>query len=89
MLPPLTLHYNPMAGFEVKAAQDLPELTLLCEYLGQVRYESQTVDSQNDSIMELLCSKDGSESSLCVVPEVFSNVARFFNGINNSEKGSK
>ena len=42
----------------------------------------------NDSIMELMCSGNP-DSSLVVIPYVWANVARFFNGINNSQVGSK
>jgi len=45
-------------------------------------------DTTNDSIFELLCSGDP-KTSLVVAPNKYSNVARFFNGINNSEKDSK
>ena len=38
--------------------------------------------------MELLCTGDP-KTSLNVAPERYSNVARFFNGINNSVAGSK
>jgi hypothetical protein len=58
-------------GFNVRAACDMPELTLLCEYLGEVRTEAQTLDnpelSINDSIMELL-NTENRKTSLNVVP---------------------
>ena len=94
-LPPLTLKYDEQQGFYVEAACNMQELTLVAEYLGQVRTGAQTLNDTNDSIMELLCHKrqaDGSEDpeqSLVIVPYQFANAARFFNGINNSKKGSK
>ena len=88
MLPPVILKTDPICGFYVEAASDLPELTLLAEYLGQVRTDTQTMTDSNDSIMELLCSGNPN-SSLVVIPYVWANVARFFNGINNSQVGSK
>ena len=42
----------------------------------------------NDSIMELLATQSPAKS-LVVVPYEHANAARFFNGINNSEKDSK
>ena len=81
--------YDGMQGFYVKAATDLPELALLAEYLGQVRTDQQTMYDTNDSIMELLTVPNRRTESLVVVPYSFANVARFFNGINNSEKDSK
>jgi hypothetical protein len=38
--------------------------------------------------MELLDTGD-SDTSLAIVPENFSNIGRFFNGINNNLKESK
>ena len=60
-----------------------------------MRTDEQIKKLSNDSIMELLCCKLANSEisdlsqSLNVVPLSFSNVARFFNGINNNEKGSK
>ena len=45
-------------------------------------------NDKNDSIMELL-SSENPKSSLVVVPYEHANVARFFNGINNNQLGSK
>ena len=66
----------------------MPEFTLLAEYLGQVRNDEQIQYDTNDSIMELL-STENPKTSLVVVPYTHANIARFFNGINNSEKNSK
>ena len=88
VLPPVIMHHDPIQGFYVAAARDLPELTLIAEYLGQVRTDMQTRLDVNDSIMELLCTGNPN-SSLVVVPYEHANVARFFNGINNSVKDSK
>ena len=41
LLPPVLLKYSKVTGFYVEAATDIPELTLLGEYLGQVRTDSQ------------------------------------------------
>jgi hypothetical protein len=76
-------------GFFVRAALDIPELTLLAEYCGEVRTEVQTKEYiGNDSIMELLCTGNPA-TSLNVVPDKHSNVARFFSGINNARADSK
>ena len=87
-LPPVTLDYDPQAGFYVRAATDLPELTLLAEYLGQVRTEDESICVENDSIMELVCT-ESPLTSLVVIPFEHANVARFFNGINNSVREAK
>ena len=93
------MKHDPRQGFYIIAAQDIPELSLLAEYLGQVRTDGQTRFDTNDSIMELLCAttevqsaphaQEVSNKSLVVVPYDFANAARFFNGINNSDKDSK
>lgn len=88
ILPPLLLRHAPSQGFYVEAAADLPELTLICEYLGEVRTCRQCLFSANDSIMELLDTGDA-DTSLSVVPERHANVGRFFNGVNNGCKDSK
>lgn len=80
--------YSSSMGFYCVAAENMPELTLLAEYCGEVRTEEQILNSKNDSIMELLQTNDAS-TSLNVVPERYSNIARFFNGINNNQQGSK
>jgi hypothetical protein len=87
ILPPVYIRYDPMQGFFVEAAIDLPDLSLICEYLGEVRTSRQTVFNKNDSIMELLDTGD-SETSLVFVPEKYSNVGRFFNSVNNGVKES-
>lgn len=63
-------------------------MTLLAEYLGEVKTDEQIGTNVNDSIMELLATGDPM-TSLNVVPENYSNIARFFNGINNSVRNSK
>jgi hypothetical protein len=94
-LPPVVLKYDCKQGFYVVAATNIGELTLLAEYLGQVRTDKQTANDPNDSIMELLCCKflasgiPDQSRSLVVIPEAYSNVGRFFNGINNSDRDSK
>lgn len=88
ILPPVILKHEHAQGFFVEAAIDLPELSLICEYLGEVRTTRQCVFNSNDSIMELLDTGDA-DTSLAIVPEKHANVARFFNGVNNSCKDSK
>ncbi len=71
----------------MEAAADLPDLCLICEYLGEVRTSRQAVFNSNDSIMELLDTGD-SDTSLVIVPEKHANIARFFNSVNNGVKES-
>jgi hypothetical protein len=44
--------------------------------------------SNNDSIF-MLIRNVSSKKSLDIVPEKYSNISRFFSGINNSEKNSR
>jgi len=71
----------------VQALENIPMLTFLCEYSGNVWSWRQTIGSKNDSIMILL-DTDDSETSLNVVSETHSNIGWFFSGINNfTEEG--
>jgi hypothetical protein len=92
-LPPVILKHSDKVGFDCVAACDLPELTLLCEYLGDVKTDREISQSEelqkNDSIMGLLENAKDAEMSLNVCPVEHANVARFFNGINNQTVGSK
>lgn len=84
----MILKHHPQAGFYVEAAQDLKELTVLCEYAGEVRTCRQMIFDKNDSIMELLDTGD-SDTSLVIAPMKYSNVGRYFNSINKQNKESK
>jgi hypothetical protein len=88
-LPPVLIEYDDRQGFYCTAATDIPEYTLLAEYCGEVRTEADYhLYKHNDSVFELL-QTGNQETSLNVVPERWSNIGRFFSGINNSVKGSK
>ena len=56
MVPPVLIKHDKVCGFYDCAASDMPELTIIAEYFGQVRTEEQILNSKNDSIMELLCT---------------------------------
>ena len=36
-LPPVLIHSDPICGMGVKAAETIESLTLICEYVGEVR----------------------------------------------------
>ena len=65
----------------METAVDLPDLTLICEYIAEVRTNRQCVFNINDSIMELLDTGD-TDTSLSIVPEKYSNIGRYFNSVN-------
>jgi hypothetical protein len=81
ILPPVLIKYEDKQGFFVESAVDMPDLTLLCEYIGEVRTNRQCVFNNNDSIMELLDTGD-TDTSLSIVPEKYSNIGRYFNSVN-------
>jgi len=72
----------------VRAAADIPELTLICEYVGEVDFARNHIfDKKNDSIMELLRTSR-SATSLVICPNHYGNIARFLSGINNQAKNA-
>ena len=73
----MIIKYSKSCGFFVTAAQDIASLTLICEYVGEVRKSSDLI--QNDSVMELV------SGSLDVVPVKYANVGRFFNGVGENQ----
>jgi len=73
---------DPIQGFIVKAASNIPSYTLLCEYVGEVDFASNRLFDKNDSIMDLLKTPH-SNTSLVICPENKGNIARFLSGINN------
>ncbi len=75
------IKYDAAQGFYVEAAVDLPDLTLICEYIGEVRTNRHCVFNTNDSIMELLDTGD-TDTSLSIIPEKNANIGRFFNSVN-------
>lgn len=74
------INYSSTAGFGVTAAQDIEPLTLICEYVGEVKTAAMTAHSKNDSIFQLLAGETP-EQSLDIIPEKFANIGRFFNGV--------
>lgn len=75
-------------GYDVVADQEIPEKTLICEYVGEVVTLRRCIEleahSKNDSLMELRVGYN-SEETLIIRPEKHTNMARFINGINNTK----
>lgn len=79
---------NIIQGFTVRAYVDIPSLTFICEYSGEVALQRKVFfESKNDSIMELL-KTPSSINSLVIKPEQYCNIARFISGINNHKSES-
>lgn len=85
---PVMIEPDKTQGFFVKALEDIPEMTLISEYVGDVDFARNRIFDKNDSIMDLLRTTR-SKTSLVICPEKFGNLARFLSGINNSEKEAK
>ena len=51
---PVLLEEDLQQGFVVKADDDIPDLTLIAEYVGEVDLARNRLFDQNDSIMDLL-----------------------------------
>jgi [histone H3]-lysine27 N-methyltransferase len=86
---PVTVINHPQQGACVQATIDIPNLTLLCEYVGDVLPVRHVLFEQsNDSIMDLIKAHTSSKS-LAICPNKRANLARFISGINNSTKEGK
>jgi len=74
----------------VKAVKDIPKGTIICEYVGQVISKRTAINNNidNDSLMELFVTNDA-DTSLLILPKECTNIARFINGINNSDPDAK
>lgn len=84
----LEILLDEVQGFVVKATADIPNLTLICEYTGEVCLARDKLFDKNDSIMELIKSPSCADC-LVIAPEKFGNIARFLSGINNTDSKSK
>ena len=73
----------------MRAEEDVPGFTLICEYAGEVhpaRQSEYLFSTTKDSIMELVHAKR-SVNSRIIDPDNHGNLARFISGVNNySEK---
>lgn len=87
--PPLELLEDKIQGFIVRAVEDIPNMTLISEYVGEVDFtRNHLFDEDNDSIMDLLRTPH-SNTSLVILPHRRGNIARFFSGINNFDRNAR
>lgn len=84
---PIRIEEDKIQGFIVRATEDIPSNTLICEYVGDVDFARNRIFDKNDSIMDLLRTARSS-TSLVICPEKYGNIARFLSGINNYDKKS-
>jgi hypothetical protein len=85
---PVIVEEDKIQGFVVRADEDIPRLTLISEYVGEVDFARNRVFDKNDSIMDLLRTPHSS-TSLVICPESRGNLARFLSGINNNDRNAK
>lgn len=85
--PPLEVVDDEIQGFIVRSTDDIPALTLICEYSGEVTLSRKKLFDTNDSIMDLIRTPSSS-TSLVICPDKKGNLARFLSGINNYNKNS-
>ena len=68
----------------VEATDDIPDCTLICEYVGEVNGQRPHLfDVASDDLMDLLRS-GRSKTSLVICPAKKGNLARFLGGVNNA-----
>ena len=85
---PIKIIDDPIQRFIVKAIDDIPMNTIICEYSGEVNLLRKKIFDKNDSIMELIRTPS-SDTSLVICPEKYGNLARFISGINNYDNNLK
>lgn len=68
--------------FVVEADEDMPSMTFIAEYSGEVDYMRCCQYDSGNSIMGLLFSDDPVKE-LVICPDRRGNIARFLSGINN------
>eukprot|EP00743_Colponemidia_sp_Colp-15_P006939 GILK01007488.1.p1 GENE.GILK01007488.1~~GILK01007488.1.p1 ORF type:complete len:364 (+),score=60.91 GILK01007488.1:90-1181(+) len=85
---PLLVVNDPDQGYVVEAAEDIPDLTLIAEYAGEVDTVRNRIDDNVDDMMDLIRS-GRSSTSLVICPNRRGNIARFISGINNFTKESR
>eukprot|EP00549_Striatella_unipunctata_P025665 CAMPEP_0118690860 /NCGR_PEP_ID=MMETSP0800-20121206/10352_1 /TAXON_ID=210618 ORGANISM="Striatella unipunctata, Strain CCMP2910" /NCGR_SAMPLE_ID=MMETSP0800 /ASSEMBLY_ACC=CAM_ASM_000638 /LENGTH=227 /DNA_ID=CAMNT_0006588561 /DNA_START=321 /DNA_END=1004 /DNA_ORIENTATION=+ len=85
--PPIQIVHDNEMGFAVEALCAMSRHTLICEYVGEVITEEESV-SGSDSLMWLLSTGDPN-TSLIIDPTRYGNIARFLSGINNQSLFSR
>jgi hypothetical protein len=64
---PVIVEEDKVQGFIVRADDDIPDMTLICEYVGEVDFARNHIFDSNDSIMDLLRTSRSS-TSLVICP---------------------
>uniref|UniRef100_A0AAQ5YZJ7 Euchromatic histone-lysine N-methyltransferase 1a n=1 Tax=Amphiprion ocellaris TaxID=80972 RepID=A0AAQ5YZJ7_AMPOC len=73
----LQLFRTQKMGWGVKAMQDIPQGTFICEYVGEIITDAEADKRENDSFLFTLDNKVGDVH--CVDARLFGNIGRFIN----------
>ncbi|XP_028297626.1 histone-lysine N-methyltransferase EHMT2-like isoform X1 [Gouania willdenowi] len=73
----LQLYRTPNMGWGVRALQDIPQGSFICEYVGELISDAEADERENDSYMFDLDNKDG--EVYCIDGRYYGNISRFIN----------
>ncbi|XP_041644377.1 histone-lysine N-methyltransferase EHMT1a [Cheilinus undulatus] len=73
----LQLFRTPKMGWGVRALQDIPQGTFICEYVGEIITDAEADKRENDSFLFTLDNKVGDVH--CIDARLFGNIGRFIN----------
>ncbi|XP_069576175.1 histone-lysine N-methyltransferase EHMT1a isoform X1 [Brachyistius frenatus] len=73
----LQLFRTQKMGWGVKATQDIPQGTFICEYVGEIVTDAEADTRENDSFLFTLDNKVGDVH--CIDARLFGNIGRFLN----------
>ncbi|KAM4608028.1 histone-lysine N-methyltransferase EHMT1-like isoform 1-T1 [Polymixia lowei] len=73
----LQLYRTQKMGWGVRAMQDIPQGTFICEYVGEIITDAEADKRENDSFLFTLDNKVGDVH--CIDARLFGNIGRFIN----------
>uniref|UniRef100_A0A4W5QL37 Euchromatic histone-lysine N-methyltransferase 1a n=1 Tax=Hucho hucho TaxID=62062 RepID=A0A4W5QL37_9TELE len=73
----LQLYKTQKMGWGVRALQDIPQGTFICEYVGEIITDAEADGRENDSFLFTLDNKVGDVH--CIDARLFGNIGRFIN----------
>ncbi|XP_056149726.1 histone-lysine N-methyltransferase EHMT1a [Lampris incognitus] len=73
----LQLYRTQKMGWGVRALQDIPQGTFICEYVGEIITDAEADKRENDSFLFTLDNKVGDVH--CIDARLFGNIGRFIN----------
>lgn len=73
----LQLYKTQKMGWGVRALQDIPQGSFICEYVGEIITDAEADNRENDSFLFTLDNKVG--DAHCIDARLFGNIGRFIN----------